>query len=381
MRVISLNQPKELVFGNHCFENFLSYFSQSPYKRVLVVADFNVQLFVDKLTAALHFVGKQTYVVDFIKSEPTLTEFELVKKIAEENEIDAVIGLGGGSVLDVAKLVATLCYIDTPTSYFFDANTITGRKLFLACLPTTAGTGSEVSPNAILLDEKDNLKKGIVSSHLIPDVTYIDPVLTYTVPSFVTAATGLDAFVHCIEAYANKNSHPIIDLYALQGIQLIYNNLERAYLNGKDEEARANVALGSMYGGLCLGPVNTAAIHALAYPLGSMFKIPHGVANAMLLPHVLRVNIASSAERYAAIARSIGCEKAPTAIEMATEAIHKIEELCKRVQIPEKLTAYKVTKDDVPIMADSAMTIQRLLKNNLHELTRQEIIDIYYKLL
>jgi len=381
MRVISLYQPKELVFGNNCFEIFLNYFNQLPYKRVLVVADSHVKQFVDKLVNALENADKKVFVIDFIKSEPTLTVFELVKKMAEEHEIDSVIGLGGGSVLDVAKLVAALCYIDTPIRDFFDFRSISSRMLFLACLPTTAGTGSEVSPNAILLDEKDHLKKGIVSSYLIPDVTYIDPVLTYTVPPAVTAATGLDALVHCIEAFANKNAHPIIDLYALQGIQLIYQNLERAYLNGDDAVARANVALGSMYGGLCLGPVNTAAVHALAYPLGSMFKIAHGVANAMILPLVLRTNMGAGAERYATIAKAIGCESKQSAIEMAADGILKIEELCKRVHIPEKLTAYHVSKEDVPKMTDSAMSIHRLMKNNLQELTREEIMTIYYKLL
>src|SRR5262249_48336492 len=160
--------------------------------------------------------------------------------------------------------------------------------LFLVCLPTTAGTGSEVSPNAILLDEADQLKKGVVSPYLVPDAAYVDPQLTRSVPPSVTAATGLDALTHCIEAYANKFAHPAVDLYALQGVGIIAQNLLRAVRNGGDMEARTELSLGSFYGGLCLGPVNTAAVHALAYPLGGQFHVAHGVSNAVLLPHVIR---------------------------------------------------------------------------------------------
>src|SRR5439155_10799310 len=143
---------------------------------------------------------------------------------------------------------------------------LNARKTYLACLPTTAGTGSEVSPNAILMDESDQLKKGVISPHLMPDAAYIDPMLTLGAPPAVTAATGIDALTHCIEAYANKFAHPMIDLYALEGIRLIGDNLARAVADGSNIEARTHLALASMYGGMCLGPVNTGAVHALAYP-------------------------------------------------------------------------------------------------------------------
>ncbi len=187
----------------------------------------------------------------------------------------------------------------------------------LVCLPTTAGTGAEVSPNAILLDEADELKKGVVSPHLVPDAAFVDPLLTISVPPAVTAATGLDALTHCIEAYANKFAHPIVDIYALQGIKLISANLVRAVRNGGDIEARAALSLGSLYGGLCLGPVNTAAVHALAYPLGGRFHIAHGVSNALLLPHVLRFNFSAAPERYAEISAALGVARNGSALTTA----------------------------------------------------------------
>ena len=180
-------------------------------------------------------------------------------------------------MLDVTKLVAAFIDSDQQVEDCFGMGFIRRKGLWFACLPTTAGTGSEVSPNAILLDERDHLKKGIVSPFLIADVAYVDPKLTWTVPAKVTADTGMDALTHCIEAYTNKFAHPSVDIYALQGIRLIAANLERAVTLARDNkpadlsdnpayvEAREALAFGSLYGGLCLGPVNTAAVHALRH--------------------------------------------------------------------------------------------------------------------
>src|SRR5699024_9968661 len=162
---------------------------------------------------------------------------------------------------------------------------------------------------AIVEDVAAQLKKGVVSRHLVPDFAYLDPELTRTMPANVTAATGLDALTHCIEAYANRFAHPVVDSWALEGIRLVGASLERACANGDDMEARAGMLRASHLGGLCLGPVNTAAVHALAYPLGGEFHIAHGVANSLLLPHVLRFNLEAAPARYAAIAEALGVER------------------------------------------------------------------------
>jgi alcohol dehydrogenase class IV len=237
-----------------------------------------------------------------------------------------------------------------------------------------------VSPNAILLDEKEHLKKAVVSPYLLPDATFVDPVLTYSVPPSVTASTGIDALTHCIEVYANKFAHPITDLFSLEGIRLIYHHIERAYRDGLDAVARRNVALGSVYGGLGLGPVNTAAVHAIAYPLGSEYKIPHGISNALVLPHVLEYNLPFGVERYAEIARAIGVSEASSGMETAKEGISMISELCRKVGIPEEIREFNVPARAVPSLARSAMNVQRLLRNNLRELSQEEIEQIYYKL-
>jgi len=288
-----------------------------------------------------------------------------------------VLGIGGGSALDVAKLTAALSRDGPPVREVFGINLLQGRGLFLACLPTTSGTGSEVSPNAILLDEPDQMKKGVVSPHLVPDAAIVDPFLTLSVPPAVTAATGLDALTHCIEAYANKFAHPVVDLYALEGIRLISANLLRAVRDGADLEARAALALGSLYGGLCLGPVNTAAVHALAYPLGGRFHVAHGVSNAVLLCEVLRFNLPQATERYAKVALALGVEGNGSSLSLAQRGVDHLARLMQLCGVPQRLSELGVPREAIPSMAKAAMQVTRLLKNNPRPVTEHDAIQIY----
>jgi alcohol dehydrogenase class IV len=277
-------------------------------------------------------------------------------------------------------LVAAFLNSDQQVEDCFGTGFIKSKGLWFACLPTTAGTGSEVSPNAILLDERDHLKKGIVSPFLIADVAYVDPKLTWTVPAKVTADTGMDALTHCIEAYTNKFAHPSVDIYALQGIRLIAANLEKAVKNGQDQEAREALAFGSLYGGLCLGPVNTAAVHALSYPLGGEFHIPHGLSNAILLPSVMKFNMPANIKRHAEVAIALGCQPGKNDEETAQRGVDFIYQLADAVGIPKKLTDLGIPQTAVDGMAKAAMQVQRLLKNNPREVTEQDARDIYNSL-
>jgi alcohol dehydrogenase class IV len=260
---------------------------------------------------------------------------------------------------------------------YFGIGLLPERSLFLACIPTTAGTGSEVSPNAILLDETDLLKKGVISPWLVPDAAFIDPLLTVSAPPALTAATGIDALVHCIEAYANVNAHPIVDAYALEGIRLIAGALPTAVRNGNDLDARSAVALGSLYGGLCLGPVNTAAVHALAYPLGGEFHVAHGLANALLVTAVLRFNLTAAPDRYAAIARAMGVAASGDDISVAEAGLQRLEALCRDCDLPRGLGSCGIPQDAIPRMAIAAIKVTRLLKNNPRPLTAHDAERIY----
>src|SRR5579862_2039502 len=377
MNPITLLQPGRIVFGNGCAPQCASFLAQRGVKRVLLVSSTRVLPILGPILDALkesHINCLQSPPVD---QEPTSQLFEDILSAARVQEIDCVLGVGGGSVIDVAKLIAALFDGRQNAADVFGINLLRARGLTLVCLPTTAGTGAEVSPNAILLDEAAELKKGVVSPHLVPDAAFVDPLLTVSLPPAVTAATGLDALTHCIEAYANKFSHPIVDNYALQGMKLISANLVRAVRNGGDLEARAALSLGSLYGGFCLGPVNTAAVHALAYPLGGRFHIAHGISNAVLLPHVLRFNFSAAPERYAEVAAALGVERNGSPLTTAEHGVELLLKLSRECGVPQRLAELNIPRESIPSMAKAAMQVTRLLNNNLRPFSAEDAIRVY----
>jgi len=380
MKAITLLQPQKIVFGTGCIQTFVEDYKKMGLKRLYVLTAPPIRPLIEEALDALTSTGVAIEVFQDIVAEPTVNDFKGILEKARRFQADSVVGVGGGSVLDVTKLVAAFINSEQQVEDCFGTGFIQKKGLWFACLPTTAGTGSEVSPNAILLDERDHLKKGIVSPFLIADVAYVDPKLTWTVPAKVTADTGMDALTHCIEAYTNKFAHPAVDIYALKGIQLIAANLENAVKNGQNQEAREALALGSLYGGLCLGPVNTAAVHALSYPLGGEFHIPHGLSNAILLPSVMKFNMPANVKRYAEVAIAMGCEPGKNDEETAQRGVDFIYQLAAAVGIPDKLTALGIPQTAVDGMAKAAMQVQRLLKNNPREVTEQDARDIYNSL-
>lgn len=380
MKAITLLQPQKIVFGTGCIQTFTDDYLALGLKRLFVLTAPPIRPLLEQPMAALQAKGVAIEVFQDIVAEPTISDFNHIIALARQFRADSVVGIGGGSVLDVSKLVAAFINSQQQVEQCFGTGFIREKGVWLACLPTTAGTGSEVSPNAILLDERDHLKKGIVSPYLIADAAYVDPKLTWTVPAKVTADTGMDALTHCIEAYTNKFAHPAVDIYALQGIRLIAANLERAVKDGTDVEAREAMAFGSLYGGLCLGPVNTAAVHALSYPLGGEFHIPHGLSNAILLPSVMKFNMPSAVRRYAEVAVAMGCQPGRDDDETARRGVDFIYRLADAVGIPKTLTALNIPQTAVDGMARAAMEVQRLLKNNPREVTEQDARDIYNSL-
>ena len=377
MNLITLLQPPRIVFGNGCAPQCAEFLAARGSQRVLLVSSSPVLPTLGAVTDALKKSGVTFIVAPPVDREPNRELFAKILSFARAEKIDSVLGIGGGSAIDVAKLVAALTRSQQTAPEIFGINLLSSRALPLVCLPTTAGTGAEVSPNAILLDETDALKKGVVSPHLVPDAAFVDPLLTLSVPAAVTAATGLDALTHCVEAYANQFAHPIVDTYALQGIRLIAPNLVRAVRDGQDREARAALALGSLYGGLCLGPVNTAAVHALAYPLGGKFHIAHGVSNALLLPHVLRFNFSAAPARYAEIAIALGVPQTDSDLATAEAGVALLSELSRACGVPQRLRELGILPTDLPALARAAMQVQRLLKNNLRPVTEADAVNIY----
>lgn len=377
VRPISIWNVGSVHFGQGSIRECASGLAARGCARAMIVTTPPTRSLCDPLLALLGDKGVATLVWDELAGEPTLTEFADALAKARDFGADCVIGLGGGSAMDVAKLVAALFDGAQSIAEVIGVDLLRARTLPLACIPTTAGTGSEVTPIAILEDERDELKKGVVSRHLVPDIACLDPELTVSMPRPVTASTGLDALTHCIEAFANRFAHPIIDGFALEGIRLIGANLLRACEDGADLDARAAMLRASYYGGLCLGPVNTAAVHALAYPLGGEFHVPHGVANALLLPHVLRFNIEVAPARYALVSHALGVRSTGDDRSDALAGIERIEELSRACGVTGGMSGHGISANAIPHMAAAAMTVTRLLERNLRVVTEADAARIY----
>ena len=377
MRTISFLQPKRLDVGSGSINQCIRYLEQFSGRSVHILGIPSQQVTAEAIATQLRQAGCTVSLDCSVTSEPTIAIFHAALDRARAASAACIVGIGGGSALDLAKLVAAFLDNPQPVEETFGIGLLRGRSCHLVCIPTTSGTGSEVSPNAILLDESTQLKKGVVSPYLVPDATFIDPALTLSVPPAVTAATGLDALTHCIEAYTNKFAHPLVDVYALEGIARCSKSLLQAVKEPANLAARESMSLASLYGGLCLGPVNTAAVHALAYPLGGEFHIAHGLSNAILLPHVFRFNAEASPSRHAKVALALGVAPRATDLETAYAAADHLQTLAQQCDLDLNLASHGVQRSAVPHLAKAAMTVTRLLQNNPRELTERDCCNLY----
>lgn len=369
--------PGKLIFGKGSLDKLADEVMALRVSKALIVTITpllpQLKVVMDKLKAANIVARVDTTIVQ----EPSFSDFKKLMKQVSRFNPDVVIGIGGGSVLDVAKLVAAQLDNTQKLEDYIGIGLLKQRAKKLICMPATSGTGSEVSPNAILVDDADNQKKGIISPYLVPDIVLVDPLLTISVPPSITAATGLDALTHCMEAYTNKFAHGFIDMYALEGMRLIAAHLVRAVQHGNDENAREQVAMGSLLGGFCLGPVNTAGVHALSYPLGSGFHLAHGLSNALLLPYVMAFNLPAATKRYADVAVALGCSREADDTKTAQKGIEKVKQLMSECGVPARLRDVDVPESAIANMAKDAMKITRLLKNNPRPITEEDAVAIY----
>jgi alcohol dehydrogenase class IV len=372
-----LYNPGRVVFGQDSLAQMAEDYLNLGLKHLFVLT---VPSVFDKISPVLNSLTQKGIFLKTsfgITEEPSFDDFETILAEAKNFNADCVAGIGGGSVMDVAKIVAALLYSNQKIRSVVGIGKIRHRKTHLICIPTTSGTGSEVSPNALLMDIEYNTKMAVVSPFLVPDSVYIDPSLTLSLPPAVTAYTGIDALTHCIEAYINRFAHPMIDVFALEGIRLITANLKIAFHNGEDLESRSKLSLGSLYGGMCLGPVNTAAVHAMAYPLGGEFKIGHGLSIALLLPYVMDFNLSGNETRYAEIALAMGVKGGKSDFDIAVSGIASVRKLISDLGIPSHLSDMKIPFDAIAEMSQSVMSVQRLLKNNPKEISLDDVQSIY----
>lgn len=369
---LTLLQPGRIAFGPGCAAPTLADLAKAR-RRVLVLTAPAILGLAERVAAPLRALATVEIIAD-LPAEPGVAACEELRRRTRAFAPDLVVGLGGGSVLDLAKLAAALHDRDEPVATFFGSGLVPGRRTGLVCVPTTAGTGSEVSPNALLLDEAAAAKKAVISPWLVPDAAVVDPELMLTLPPGLTATTGIDALAHCLEAYASLAAHPLVDLYALEGVRLVAANLARAVADGSDLAARSAVALGSLYGGLCLGPVNTNGVHAIAYPLGGEYHVPHALSIALLLPHVVAFNRTALPDRHAALGVALGAAPGPSAAE---ELPGRLRDLIAACGIPTGLGRHGIPRDALPRLADAALLVTRLLKANPRPVTRADALAIY----
>tara|TARA_R110002096_G_scaffold6206_4_gene28545 strand:+ start:15951 stop:17093 length:1143 start_codon:yes stop_codon:yes gene_type:complete len=376
MRTATFLNPGKLVFGPDAYATMKQDLIAAGHEAVFVISIEPLQKEMQQLGADLRAAGIRCEFDFSIVNEPTFAEFEALLERLRMFAADCVAGIGGGSVMDVAKLLAAQMKNTQTTDEIVGIGNLAERQTPMICVPTTSGTGSEVSPNALFTSDS-GAKVGVISPFLVPDAAYICPELTVSVPPSVTAATGIDALTHCLEAIANNFAHPMADVIALEGIRLIGASLVAACEDGRNIDARTDVALGSVYGGMCLGPVNTGAVHALAYPLGTEFHVPHGLSNALLLPYVMEFNLPSAVPQYARVATALGAAAGVDDEETAKRGIAIIRQLIADCKIPSRLSEIDIPLDAIDSLAEGALKVQRLLRNNLREVTLDDAKAIY----
>jgi alcohol dehydrogenase class IV len=326
-------------------------------------------------------ISKAMVSVDvFSEAEPEPTLFGLNKAASElkRSKYDVIVGLGGGSSIDTAKGLSALLVHGGEGQDYIGTDKIPGPGLAVIAIPTTAGTGSEVTNIAIFSDTEKELKVGMISPYLMARAALVDPVLTYGCPHSVTAASGIDALVHAIECYTSRKANSFTDALAVKAMQLISSSLKTAVSDGSNKDARNAMAEGALLAGIAFGNAGVAAVHALAYPLGARFHVSHGIANGLLLPYVMECNLSADLTKYAFIAEVLGeSTKNFTALQAATRGINAIKKLLKDIGIPQRLRDLEVPKKALDGMATATMDVTRLLANNPKTLTLDDVRNIW----
>lgn len=348
--------------------------------RILVITDegiVNAGL-LDKALKSFSDANLEVKVFAKVLPEPPVDNVMAALKVSKDFRADGIVGFGGGSSMDVAKLIAFLSCSSQTLPEIYGVGLAKGTRLPLILVTTTAGTGSEVTPIAIVTTEADE-KKGIVAPLLLPDIALLDAELTTGLPPRTTAMTGIDAMVHAIEAYTTKlRKNPISDTLARQGLKLLFDNIRTATEKGNDLEARAEMLVGALLAGQAFANAPVGAVHALAYPIGGQFHVPHGLSNSLILPHVMRFNLPVASKEYAELSRELfNNQKSKSDLSAAMELINELEKLIEDVKLESKLSQVGIEEDALTGMAEAAMLQTRLLVNNPREVSYEDALQIY----
>jgi alcohol dehydrogenase class IV len=382
MRPFTFNTTPSVIFEAGAAAKLGAVLGKRLGGRVLFVTDPGLRSLglCDAALASLDAAGMSATVFDQVEADPSRATLMAAVEAGSAAGVTGVIGFGGGSSLDVAKLAALLLGSGEDLDGAWGVAQAKGPRLPLALVPTTAGTGSEVTPVSIITVGEEE-KRGVSSPIILPDIAVLDPELTLGLPAPITAATGVDAMVHAIEAYASKNANnnPLSKMLARQALRLLGANIETAVFNGGDIEARGAMLLGSMLAGQAFANSPVAAVHALAYPIGGTFHVPHGLSNALVLPHVLRFNAPDAAHLYAEIAADAFPHLAGEEGNQGRCAafIEELAALAKKLGMQTRLREVSIGEEHLPKMAADAMKQQRLLVNNPRPVEEADALTIY----
>lgn len=379
-KTFSFTGAQKIVFGNGSFDELVEHIKESGGNNPLIVLDKRLSEsgFGEKVSFLLDEGGMKYAMFDRVEAEPALELADEGAEIALKGGCDAVVGIGGGSAMDVAKAVAVLVANKGKAVDYLGLNKVPGRGLPKIMVPTTAGTGSEVTFTAVFSRKDLKKKEGMNSPYLYPELALLDPQLTLSLPPEPTAATGIDALCHAIESYTSINSSPMSELVSLEAIDLISANLRTCVHDGNNLEAREQMLLGSLYAGLGLANAGVGAAHSLSYPLGGKYGISHGLANTVMLPPVMEFNLPAALEKFAVIAAVMGEQTEDLPLrDAAYLAVEAVETLIEDCDIYTGLEELGIPEEDFPELAKVAMTVARPLENNPRKVAVEDAIEMY----
>ncbi|MCI1966462.1 MAG: iron-containing alcohol dehydrogenase [Oscillospiraceae bacterium] len=379
-----IKMPPAVYGGTDSVQILREILKKEHAKDVILFTDPGVKAsgVVDSVVEIVKRQGTRFRIVDHLVPEPSAEDVQAILDEISEINCDLILAVGGGSTMDAAKLISILKGSKFCVRDLLNDSSSPQKRIKTIMIPTTCGTGSEATCNAIVAKPEEKLKVGIVSDEMIADYIILDPAMISGLPKKIVASSGIDALAHCVECYTSNKANPFSDVFALAGAKLIFKNIEKAYANPTDTVAKNNMLTGAFYGGVAITSSGTTAVHALSYPLGGTYHIAHGVSNAILFAPVMECNLPACADRLADLCDAIEPSFSnQTQQEKALHVVHRIREIVSFTEIPPSLKSFGVPKSDLDFLTDAASKVTRLLNNNRKKLTLEEIRSIYQQVL
>ena len=377
--VVTFQIPTQVVFGVGALQRVVDFVAAGGEAKALIATDQGVKNagLLEKLTAVLKEHRVPFAVFDRTEANPSVETVEAATALLHDKECTVVVGLGGGSPMDVAKSVGVMATNPGSIRDYEGVGKIQNRPLRVAAIPTTAGTGSEVTPFIVITDVARRYKMTIVSPFAVPAMAIVDPMLMTTMPAKIAAATGMDALTHGVESYVSLGAQPFTEALVLHGIRLISDNLRKGVAHRANLEAMSNLAIASTMVAAAFSHTRLGNGHAMAHPLGGFYDIPHGVANAVLLPHIMEFNSLACPEKMSRVAQTMGVDVfGLSPMEGAAAAVDAVRQLNQDVGIVDGLRALGVKEEEIPAMAADAMKSGNVLANPRYT-TIDDIIMLY----